>query len=70
VDRRTGEITCLGRKYDSAFLLEILDPYFKAPDSDAAWNEGYGPGEVPGCRRAVCECDKAQVNKLKKGTLT
>ncbi|CBY19117.1 unnamed protein product [Oikopleura dioica] len=56
VDRRTGEITC-------------LDPYFKAPDSDAAWNEGYGPGEVPGCRRAVCECDKAQYSCKKDNLL-
>ncbi|CAG5090952.1 Oidioi.mRNA.OKI2018_I69.PAR.g12784.t1.cds [Oikopleura dioica] len=53
VDRRTGEITC-------------LDPYFEAPADNPSWVEGYGPGEVPGCRRAVCECDKAQVNKLKK----
>ena len=48
----TGEITC-------------LDEYVPAPEGEISWHQGYGPGEVPGCRRAVCECDKAEVLALK-----
>ena len=48
--------------------ISCLDKYVEAPTGMTNWHSGYGPGEVPGCRRAVCECDKAQVKALKEGT--
>ena len=52
VDELTNEMIC-------------QDEYVAAPEDQLDWNQGFGPGEVPGCRRAVCECDKAQVKALK-----
>jgi hypothetical protein len=44
--------------------MQCLDKLVQPPDGQPDWYNGYGPGEVPGCRRAVCECDKKQVKSL------
>ena len=49
--------------------IQCLDPFVPAPPNPASWYGGFGPGDVPGCRRAVCECDRFQLNSLKTGTL-
>ena len=46
---QNGQIQCLD---------EMVDPPADGPKTFA---DGYAPGSVPGCRRAICECDKEQL---------
>ena len=46
--------------------IKCLDPFVEAPPDPGSWYSGFGPGEVPGCRRSICECDKSQILALKE----
>ena len=56
------EITAYQWEYDKKGQIQCLDEFVEPPPNGAyQWGEGYGPGGVPGCRRALCECDKEQI---------
>lgn len=56
------EITAYQWQYDKKGEIQCLDEFVEPPVNGAfQWGEGYGPGGVPGCRRALCECDKEQI---------
>ena len=56
------EITAYQWEYDKKGEIQCLDEFVEPPPNGAyQWGEGYGPGGVPGCRRALCECDKEQI---------
>ena len=56
------EITPYSWDFDDNGIIRCLDDNILPPeDGPKKWYEGYGPGSVPGCKRALCECDKEQL---------
>ena len=56
------EITPYSWDFDDNGIIRCLDDEILPPeDGPKKWYEGYGPGSVPGCKRALCECDKEQL---------
>ena len=56
------EITPYSWDFDDNGIIRCLDDDILPPeDGPKKWYEGYGPGSVPGCKRALCECDKEQL---------
>ena len=58
-------------EFDENGQIQCLDEWADPPaDGPKTFADGFAPGSVPGCRRAICECDKEQLYGTTDSTIT